>query len=162
VHHLLYTGTTVNDFAYSHCKLVHCGWLCIAIKQQVMLNFRSGDNNKVRGGTFSLSWGGLTTAALPWNIAAADMEVAVHAISGETEVIDDASLLLFLPLLLPTLLFILLQVVLLLALPDQSTLHCVMCYCQKPTSYVIINLLTCFCMYICTCILMLLQQHRWA
>jgi hypothetical protein len=51
-----------------------------------MLNFRSGDNNKVRGGTFSLSWGGLTTAALPWNIGAAEMEVAVHAISGETEV----------------------------------------------------------------------------
>jgi hypothetical protein len=61
-----------------------------------MLNFRSGDNNKVRGGTFSLSWGGLITAALPWNIGAAEMEVAVHAISGETEVINNICLLLLL------------------------------------------------------------------
>ena len=54
--------------------------------QTVLVDFRSADALAERTGTFTLAWGGLRTGALAWDISAADLAIAVHAISGLEEV----------------------------------------------------------------------------
>ncbi len=51
--------------------------------QIITVNFRSIVSE--RGGTFTLSWGGRTTANLPWTTTAIAMETAIHGISGVDE-----------------------------------------------------------------------------
>lgn len=53
--------------------------------QEILVNFRSGDSIATRGGTFSVSWGGRSTALLPWNSSASAVEIAILAISGVQE-----------------------------------------------------------------------------
>lgn len=53
--------------------------------QEILVNFRSGDSIATRGGTFSLSWGGRSTAELPWDSSASAIEAAILAISGVQE-----------------------------------------------------------------------------
>lgn len=53
--------------------------------QEIVVNFRSGDSISIRGGTFSVSWGGHSTADLPWDSSASMMEAAILAISGVQE-----------------------------------------------------------------------------
>lgn len=53
--------------------------------QEILVNFRSGDSVATRGGTFSVSWGGHSTADLPWDSSAATVETAILAISGVQE-----------------------------------------------------------------------------
>lgn len=53
--------------------------------QEIMVNFRSGDSIATRGGTFSVSWGGHSTADLPWDSSASAVETAILAISGVQE-----------------------------------------------------------------------------
>lgn len=53
--------------------------------QEVLLNFRSGDSVATRSGTFTISWGGHSTADLPWDSSAAALETAIFGISGSQE-----------------------------------------------------------------------------
>lgn len=53
--------------------------------QEISVNFRSGDSIATRGGTFSVSWGGHSTAELPWDSSASAVEAAILAISGVQE-----------------------------------------------------------------------------
>lgn len=53
--------------------------------QEILVNFRSGDSVATRGGTFSVSWGGHSTADLPWDSSASTVEAAILAISGVQE-----------------------------------------------------------------------------
>lgn len=53
--------------------------------QEILVNFRSGDSISTRGGTFSVSWGGYSTADLPWDSSAFAVEAAILAISGVQE-----------------------------------------------------------------------------
>jgi len=50
--------------------------------QQLSTYFRSGDDVSVRGGTFTLSWGGHTTANLAYDISAEALEQAVSQLVG--------------------------------------------------------------------------------
>lgn len=53
--------------------------------QEIVVNFRSGDSAVTRGGTFSVSWGGHSTADLPWDSSASGLETAILGISGVQE-----------------------------------------------------------------------------
>lgn len=53
--------------------------------QQIVVNFRSGDSVSARGGTFAVSWGGHSTAELPWDSSASALEVAILGVSGVQE-----------------------------------------------------------------------------
>ncbi|CAM9326506.1 unnamed protein product, partial [Hapterophycus canaliculatus] len=53
--------------------------------QEILVNFRSGDSVAARSGTFSVSWGGHSTADLPWDSSASTVETAILAISGVQE-----------------------------------------------------------------------------
>lgn len=53
--------------------------------QEILVNFRSGDSVATRGGTFSVSWGGHSTADLPWDSSASTVEAAILAVSGVQE-----------------------------------------------------------------------------
>jgi len=46
--------------------------------QEITISFRAGDNVKRRGGTFTLSFGGRTTADLAFDISAYDLEIALN------------------------------------------------------------------------------------
>lgn len=50
--------------------------------QEIAVNFRSGDTVATRGGSFSLAWGGHSTADLPWDSSASALETAILGISG--------------------------------------------------------------------------------
>ena len=54
--------------------------------QTVRVDFRSADDLTKRAGTFTLAWGGVRTAPLAWDVTAADLAIAVHAISGLEDV----------------------------------------------------------------------------
>lgn len=54
--------------------------------QEIYVNFRSGDSVSTRDGTFTISWGGHSTADLPWNSSASALEVAILGVSGVQEV----------------------------------------------------------------------------
>ncbi|CAM9165015.1 unnamed protein product, partial [Choristocarpus tenellus] len=54
--------------------------------QEILLNFRSGDSVRSREGTFTLSWGGQTTADLSWDSSASTLETAILGISGVQEI----------------------------------------------------------------------------
>lgn len=54
--------------------------------QEMFVNFRSGDSVSTRGGTFIISWGGHSTADLPWDSSAAAVEAAILGVSGVQEV----------------------------------------------------------------------------
>jgi len=54
----------------------------VAEVQSLVVDFRSGADLAVRGGTFFLKWGGQRTADLPWDIAADALAIAVQGISG--------------------------------------------------------------------------------
>ena len=57
--------------------------------QSVVVDFRSGDDILRRAGTFSLRWGGASTAPLPYDVSAMDLAVAVQGISGWLEGVGD-------------------------------------------------------------------------
>lgn len=54
--------------------------------QEILVNFRSGDSVATRGGTFAVSWGGHSTADLPWDSPASALETAILGISGVQEI----------------------------------------------------------------------------
>ena len=53
--------------------------------QEIVVNFRSGDSAVTRDGTFSVSWGGHSTADLPWDSSASSLETAILGVSGMQE-----------------------------------------------------------------------------
>lgn len=54
--------------------------------QEIFVNFRSGDSVSTRGGTFTVSWGGHSTADLPWDSSASTVEAAILGVSGIQEI----------------------------------------------------------------------------
>lgn len=53
--------------------------------QEIVVNFRSGDSVTTRGGTFAVTWGGHSTADLPWDSSASALEAAILGVSGVQE-----------------------------------------------------------------------------
>ena len=54
--------------------------------QRILTYFRSGDDVKTRGGTFTLAWGGQTSAQLPHDISAFDLEQVIGRRRGVWDV----------------------------------------------------------------------------
>ena len=54
--------------------------------QEIVVSYRAGDNVKVRGGTFTLTFGGRTTADLAVDITAYDLEIALNLLIGTRHV----------------------------------------------------------------------------
>lgn len=54
--------------------------------QRITTSYRAGDNVNTRGGTFTLTFGGWTTAALSYSISAYDLEVAINVLVGTRQV----------------------------------------------------------------------------
>jgi len=50
--------------------------------QQIVIAFRSGDDVKVRGGTFTVTLGGRTSPNIPFDISAADLQVTLNVLLG--------------------------------------------------------------------------------
>jgi len=48
--------------------------------QTLVVDFRSGDSVKTRGGAFTIGWGGVVSAPLSWDISASDLKRAVQGV----------------------------------------------------------------------------------
>ena len=57
--------------------------------QRITTSFSAGDNVKLRGGTFTVGFGGLITSPLSFNIAAYDLQVALNTLLGTRSVAYD-------------------------------------------------------------------------
>ena len=54
--------------------------------QQITTFFRGGDDVKTRGGTFTLTLGGRTSAPLAFDISAFNLEIAINNLAGTRQV----------------------------------------------------------------------------